>query len=148
MKTGKTAAVPLLLTFLCPSLRAQTPPQPTHVRGPHNLEGWKRETVVETLEDQGPLPVELIVARGGHVLRRIKGDPFLWTWTFQSDGQRVAYETGPLHFSMTCVLMDISTGRRIEQYDCFHDPLPSGAPAWVRQLESKAISRDTASLPK
>ena len=53
---------------------------------------------------------------------------------FQNDGKQVAYESGPLHFSMTCVLADVATGRQVGTYDCFGE-LPADAPAWVESLE-------------
>jgi hypothetical protein len=47
----------------------------------------------------------------------------------------VAYETGPFHFGMTCVLADVKTGRRMGSVDCYHE-LPPDAPDWVQALEA------------
>lgn len=115
------------------TLLAQT--QPPHRRGPHGLEGWIRSEVVEGVEGQGPLPVELILARHGHVIRRINDGPFIWRWIFLRDGKQVAYETGPLHFSLSCVLVDIASGKQLANYDCFHG-LPNNAPRWLDLLEN------------
>jgi len=51
----------------------------------------------------------LVLARNGHRLRRIEGEPIIWKWMFWADGRQVAYETGPLHFGMSCVLADVKT---------------------------------------
>jgi hypothetical protein len=116
-------------------LAAQHPQETAHVRGPKGLEGWKLTSVIETLENQGPLPTELILARNGRIIRHIKDEAFIWNWMFLPDGRRVAYETGPLHFSMNCVLLDIPSGRKIAVFDCFSSDREA-APAWVKTLES------------
>jgi hypothetical protein len=82
-------------------------------------------------EGAGPLPVRLVIARHGKVVRRIDGSPFVWR--FQADGRRVAYETGPLHFSMMCVLADIQSGKELERVDCYRPP--EHMPRWVEELE-------------
>lgn len=77
----------------------------------------------------------LVIARDRIILRRYKGDGFIWKWIFLHDGKQVAYESGPLHFSMTCVLADLRTGKEQATFDCFSEPLAPGAPDWVKQLE-------------
>lgn len=62
----------------------------THVSGPDGLEGW---TLSSEVENQGPLPMSLVIARRGRVVRHIAGDPFLWKWKFESDGELVAFES-------------------------------------------------------
>jgi hypothetical protein len=69
------------------------------------------------------------------VIRKIDGDPFVWKWMFLANGRQVAYESGPLHFSLTCILADIQTGRILKSYDCFRE-LPESAPEWVKRLEA------------
>ena len=112
-----------------------TPPddKPTaseHVSGPHGLEAW-------TLSWPNPddpreqLAGTLVIARNGHVLRKIRSEAILWDWIFWDDGRQVAYETGPHHFGMICVLRDVRTGRQIATFDCYHD-LPEHVPNWVR----------------
>ena len=76
----------------------------------------------------------LVIARRGRIVRRIHGDGFVWDWKFTPDGKRVAYESGPMHFVLTCHLMDIRSGKEIDSYDCFNNP--PGTPDWVRQFES------------
>ena len=64
------------MKLLCPALLmllASSPAETAHRKGPHGLEGWERTEV----EKQGPLPVALLLARKGHVFRRISGDPFV-----------------------------------------------------------------------
>ena len=55
--------------------------------------------------------------------RRIQGDPFLWKWVFLHDGKLIAYETGPLHFVLTCELMNLQSGRILGTYDCYNKDL-------------------------
>ncbi len=116
--------------------------RPSRVQGPHHLSGWKLESTVEGAENQGPLPIELVLARDGRVIRRIHGEPFLWTWMFRPNGTQVAYETGPLHFAMTCILADIASGRQLATYDCFSEP-SHDAPNWVKELEEKSLTSPT-----
>jgi len=110
------------------------PIQSANVAGPNGLEGWTESVKIEEAANEGPLPVALVIARHGKVIRRINGDPFIWNWKFQPDGRRVAYETGPLHFSITCVLADMKTGNWIASYDCYQ-ALPPDAAAWAEDLE-------------
>jgi hypothetical protein len=105
-----------------------------HRAGPAGLDSWTLKYGVPDL-NQGPLPGTLVVARNGRVVRRIEGDPFVWRWVFLDGGQQIAYETGPLHFGMSCVLLDLASGKRMADFDCYHD-LPAGAPAWVSALEN------------
>ena len=65
----------------------------------------------------------------------ISGEPIIWTWIFWADGRQVAYETGPFHFGVTCFLVRLSDGRKLDSYDCCHD-LPLAKPDWVKALEA------------
>jgi len=113
--------------------RSQTTPvtgKPTesvHRKGPDGLEGWTLGYAVPGLT--GTYSEALVIARNGHILRKIDGHPFIWRWTF-IDGARIAYETGPLHFSDECFLIDLTTGKSIANYDCYHWQ-PSKPPSWV-----------------
>ncbi|SRR5208282_3693203 len=115
---------------------AEKPTESEHRRGPHGLEGW---TLDAPVPDSGygdeRFAFTLVLARDGHVLHRIGGDPFIWKWLFWADGRQVAYETGPFHFGMTCILVDVRSGRKMSSYDCYHE-LPVNAPAWAKALES------------
>ena len=105
-----------------------------HRRGPHGLEAWTlNEKVVGHGEER--YPVTLVIARNRRILQRVKGNAFIWNWMFQDDGQRVAYESGPFHFGLTCVLGDVATGKQLADYDCFA-ALPEDAPVWVKTLEA------------
>lgn len=113
-----------------------------HRPGPHALEGW---TLAGPLPD-GPedkYPFVLVIARNGREIRRFSGGAFVWKWMFVADGRQVAYESGPLHFSMACVLADIETGRELETYDCWGE-LPDSAPEWVQALEGPEVSPSQA----
>jgi len=79
--------------------------------GPHGLVGWKTSHV---LENGNEVSETLSIARHGKLIRKIHGDPFVWRWMFRNDGKSLAYESGPLHFSMICVQVDVATGKEID----------------------------------
>jgi hypothetical protein len=114
----------------------EKPTESEHVRGPNGLEGWTLESPVP---DSGygdeKFAFTLVIARDGCIVRRIDGDPIIWRWIFWESGRRVAYETGPFHFGVTCILVDVKTGRRTGSVDCYHE-LPKDVPDWVEALEA------------
>ena len=126
-----------LLAILLVSLAqaSSAPTQSQHHKGPNGLEGWTLNVAAPGVYD-GEQPVALVIARNGTIVRKIEGDSFIWGWMFQAGGKEIAFETGPMHFSLACKLLDISSGRLIAQYDCFPSPLATNAPAWVQLLES------------
>lgn len=105
-----------------------------HRAGPRGLEGWTLDGPIPDHPGE-KFPFTLMIARNGRVIRRFPGDAFVWKWMFLEDGERVAYEAGPLHFSLACILADIQTGKQLETFDCFPNPLPADAPDWVKTLE-------------
>jgi hypothetical protein len=109
------------------------PTESKHHPGPAGLEAW-------TLDYEVPLHTEsypevLVIARKGQIIRKIDGEPFVWNWIFLKNGRQIAYEAGPLHFGMNCILTDVTTGKQLATYDCFFK-LPPDAPAWVEELET------------
>ena len=50
----------------------EKPIQSAHVAGPGGLEGWTESVVIDEVKGQGPLPVALVIARHGKVVRRIE----------------------------------------------------------------------------
>ena len=110
------------------------PTESEHVRGPNGREGW---TLNGPLPDRPneTFPFTLVIARNGHVIRKFEGGAFVWNWIFWADGKQVAYESGPLHFSLECILADVKTGKELSSYDCFHG-IPDNAPDWLKALES------------
>lgn len=130
-------AVAILTISLSLPLISQTKDEPTeseHRPGPHRLEGWTLESPLpESGYGDERFAFTLVLARNGHRLLRIEGNPIIWKWMFWADGRQVAYETGPLHFAMSCVLADVKTGRQVEILDCYHK-LPATVPAWVTAL--------------
>ena len=78
--------------------------------------------------NQGPLPVSLIIANEGGVVRRIRDRQFLWAWRFEHNGTQVAYETGPLHFSLSCVLVDVATAGCGDAMTASPTPYPETPP--------------------
>jgi hypothetical protein len=120
-----------------PAAEPSDKPTPSaHRPGPHGLEGWTLESPVP---DSGygdeRFAFTLVVARRGHVIRRIPGEAIIWKWIFWADGKQIAYETGAFHFTDNCYLMRLSDGRRLRRYDCYHD-LPPAKPDWVKALNA------------
>ena len=125
------AQAPRLLTD------ATKPTESEHTKGPHGLEGWTLNWPVpgSNYGDQR-FAFTLVLARNGHLIHRVQGDPIVWNWMFWSDGRQVAYETGPFHFSMSCVLIDTKSGRRVDTIDCWQE-LHVDAPDWAKALEKQ-----------
>ncbi len=114
----------------------EKPVESEHRKGPNGWEGWTLDSSIPDDSNGGEkYPFTLVLARNGHEIRRISGDPFVWRWIFWADGKQVAYESGPLHFGMNCILADIKTGRQLGSVDCYHE-LPDNAPEWAVKLES------------
>ncbi len=133
--------LPAVLAILFPAFvscqeNIRTTAQPVeseHRRGPNGFEGWTLNyTVIDHRDER--YPMTLVIAREGHIRRKIEGEPFLWRWIFWANGRQVAYEAAPFHFSLDCVLADTKTGRRLASYDCFHG-VPDNAPGWLKTLE-------------
>ncbi len=108
-----------------------------HVAGPNGLSGWTVSYVLRDISNQGPVPMRLLIARNGRVIRNIHGRPFVWRWVFLASGRQVAFEAGPLHFAMECVLLDVASGKEVAKFDCEPQPLATEAPDWVRTLEAR-----------
>jgi hypothetical protein len=113
---------------------SEKPTQSRHKQGPNGLEGW---TLNYTLPDYPgqQFPMTLVIARNGRILWRIEGDAFIWKWMFWEDGRQVIYESGPLHFGLSCVQFDLKKGHEISRFDCYQE-LPENAPAWAEALEA------------
>jgi hypothetical protein len=136
--------IPILAVFLAVSagcVHAQ--PQPSefpHHPGPKGLEAWAvHANYAGEFAEYNQYPAALIIARHGHVVRRIDGSPFLWSWIFLDDGKRIAYQSGPLHFGMACILADIASGKQLATFDCYSTPRDT-APKWVDDLEQHGNS--------
>lgn len=113
------------------------PTESEHTKGPHGIEGWTLNSPVpESNHGNQRFAFILVLARNGHLIHRVQGDPIIWNWMFWSDGRQVAYETGPFHFSMSCVLIDTKSGRRVDTIDCWQE-LPADAPDWAKALEKQ-----------
>jgi len=138
---GHTIGILLALAVAtAAAARASEPgdkPAPSaHRAGPHDLAGWTLDAPVpgSGYGDQR-FAFTLVIARRGHIVRRISGEPIIWKWIFWADGRQIAYETGAFHFTDTCYLIRLSDGRRLRRYDCYHD-LPPAKPDWVRALDA------------
>jgi hypothetical protein len=129
----------LIIAAVATSQVAPSSNQPTeseHRPGPNGLEGWTLNLPVpDSSYGDERFAFTLVIARHRHVIRRISGDPIIWKWIFWADGRQVAYETGPFHFGMTCFLIRLSDGHRLDSYDCYHY-LPPAEPDWVKALDA------------
>jgi len=131
MRLAMVRALAVLVVVAGSRIAAQT--ESPHRTGPHGLEGW---TLLNPIESQGDLPMTLVISQDKKIVHKFPGGPFVWSWIFLNGGRQVAYKSGPLHFSMACVLADIRTGKEQARFDCFAEPLPENAPTWVKQLEA------------
>ena len=112
------------------------PTESEHVHGPDGLEGWTLNSPLPPPDrPDEKFPFTLVIARNRHIIRKIEGDPFVWNWMFWAEGKQVAYESGPLHFGLQCILADVKWGKQLSNYDCFHG-IPDNAPNWLKALES------------
>ena len=115
---------------------ADKPTQSEHRLGRDGLEGWTLESrVLNSGYGDERFAFTLVIARHGHIIRRISGKPIIWKWIFWADGRQVAYETGAFHFSETCFLIRLSDGRKLDSYDCYNG-LPPAKPDWVKALDA------------
>ena len=124
-----------LLALMAVPLAAQTTARD---RGPNGLEARTDDRHTPKFRTN-KVPLGIIIARYGKMIRYIghkDGGPFFWNLMLLPDGKRIAYESGPFHFSMTCTLMDIATGKHLSDIDCFSDESVRGAPEWVRALQA------------
>jgi hypothetical protein len=110
------------------------PTQSEHTQGPHGLEGWTLNYSVPDHPGE-KFPMTLVIARDGKVLQKFEGEGFVWKWIFWDAGREVAFESGPFHFGLACVLSDVENGKELARYDCFHG-IPSNAPPWLKALEN------------
>jgi hypothetical protein len=129
----------LITPLLAPQVQpqaAQTAGQPTvsaHRHGPNGLEGWTLNyPFPDRSEDR--YPRTLVLSQHGRILRRFVGQHYIWNWIFWANGRQVAYEDGPPHFVMRCILADLKTARELANVDCFGD-LPGDAPRWLKTLQ-------------
>jgi hypothetical protein len=128
---GEIAWMAATVAAACGALAGES----QHVSGPAGLSGWK---VTYLLDNGDEVADTLVIARDGKRIREVHGDPLVWRWMFQDDGKSIAYESGPLHFAMACISIDIASGKQLERLDCFRYPdrAPAGGwPAWVFKLE-------------
>lgn len=134
LRLAALAAAAIILAAATPLAAASR--RLERIEGPHGLAGWHS---LHRLENGNDVSETLTIARNGKVIRRIKGDPFVWRWLFRADGRGIAYETGPLHFSLACVLTDTDSGAELQRLDSFRypeAPPPGGWPDWVVDLQS------------
>jgi hypothetical protein len=132
----------ILAVFLVAATAIPQSGQPTdkptateHRAGPNGLEGWTLNSPIPDHPGE-TFPFTLVIARNGRVIRKIDGDPFVWQWIFWNNGRQVAYESGPLHFGLQCILVSLTTGKQLASYDCFHG-VPANAPVWLKTLEDE-----------
>ena len=107
-------------------------------KGPGGLQAWTDDHHTREFRTNTE-PFGIVIARNGKVIRRIgehDGGPFFWNLMLLPDGKRIAYEHGPFHFAMNCTLMDIATGKHLQDYDCFSGDSIDNGPQWVKDLLS------------
>jgi hypothetical protein len=114
----------LLFTLPCAGIPALAHALPLPQVSGENV----RDVPSESMHLNGPAGLQ------GRVIQRIAGQHYIWKWIFWDGGRQIAYEDGPPHSTMCCVLVDLKTGLELENYDCFSG-LPKKAPLWLESLE-------------
>jgi hypothetical protein len=136
VRSLQLAAFCLFVSGISAASQSSRVTEAAHMKGPHGLEGWTVDRPLpDSRADQEKFPFSLVIARSGRIVRKIQGDPFVWRWIFWAGGRQIAYESGPLHFGMTCKLIDLATGLELGAQDCYHG-VPEDAPAWEKALET------------
>jgi hypothetical protein len=112
---------------------AEQPTESDHRHGPNGLEGWTLNyPFPDRPEDR--YPRTLVLSRDGRILHRFVGQHYVWKWIFWANGRQIAYEDGPPHFAMRCILADVATARELANVDCFGE-LSANAPRWLKMLQ-------------
>ncbi len=92
------------------------------------------------------VPVELVIWRDGHVVRRIRSVQAIFGWTFLAGGKEIAYHVAPLHGSeiYDCFRVDVQTGHELEEWSMMQKVR---VPAWVKLLDKQFPMPDPDELP-
>ena len=73
-----------------------------HRKGPNRMDGLTLNSPIPDHPGE-TFACKLVIAHNGRIVRRIDGDPLVWKWIYWDRGRPVAYEAGPMHFSMRCL---------------------------------------------
>jgi hypothetical protein len=80
-----------------------------------------------------PVPLELVILRGGKTNAIVGNGLPIWRWRFSADGRRVALRQGPVHGGpMHYELRDIRTGHLVGSVDSNDDT--ARLPRWARAV--------------
>ena len=105
--------------------------------------GWTID--VENCCTSYPLPSELVVFRGGHILQTFDNIRMIWSWMFVRGGERVAVVSGFSHGPEVgqYQLYDVETGKLLAEVwgDEKLQALKPDAPRWAKLLEEQLHSR-------
>lgn len=96
--------------------------------------GWLVQS--DTCCTSYPIPLTLVLYRGGKIIHRILPGQSIWDWGFRDAGRRVAFYVGPLHgdFIPHFELHDVQSGRLLAEWD---GHISEPHPAWVTGLEEE-----------
>lgn len=77
---------------------------------------------------------ELVLWRGGRVIRTFKFGQAFYSWSFEDGAKHVAYHVDALHFATRshCELRDVATGRLLKSW--WGDLDDPNKPAWTKHL--------------
>jgi hypothetical protein len=66
------------------------------------------------------IPVDLVIWRDGHIVRRFHSAQFIAEWNFARGAREVTFSTEVLHgdADATCYRKDIATGKQLESWAC------------------------------
>jgi len=116
-----------------PQMASQTGIEAVHIAADGRTAGWLAD--FKDPDSENPYAGELVIWRGGRVIRVFLSEQSFYSWSFNENATLVAYHTGPRHGETVphCELHDIKTGRQLAQWDGDLDD-PIARPSWAAHL--------------
>jgi hypothetical protein len=83
-----------------------------------------------------PIPMSIVVYRGGSILRRIANGRAIFRWQFMKKGEQIAYLSDTVHGNLDpeCRLVNVDSGRTIHKWSRGDGALPSWATAFAQDV--------------
>jgi hypothetical protein len=85
-----------------------------------------------------PIPVTIVLYRGGHIIRRLSNGRAIFRFQFVKGGEQVAYFSDTVHSNLgpACVLVSVRSGKTLRHWTRGDGPLPDWAEAFAADVGS------------